>query len=236
MWEGRTLELNMNAQRILVVEDDHVMGPMIVTGLLKARYQAILAADIDRALSLLAEPFSLIVLDLSLPDGSGFEILQSLRHRSILPVLVLTARQDLQTRVRSFELGAADWMAKPFYMEELIARIRARLPSATDPANARCVRLGELELHLDARRALLRGDELRLTPIEFNILTYLLEREERVISRQILMDATLPLGEPRAERTIDSHVAHLRRKLGDLGAHISTVWGIGYRFSLKKAA
>lgn len=224
----------MNAQRILVVEDDHVMGPMIVSSLLRARFHAVLAADIDRALSLLSEPFSLIVLDLSLPDGHGFEILQSLRHRQSLPILVLSARQDLQTRVRSFELGAADWMSKPFYMEELLARVRARLPAAHH-ANSRSVRIGALELQLEARRAILGGEEVRLTPIEFNILTYLIERQDRAVSRQILMDATLPIGEPRAERTIDSHVAHLRRKLGNIGPQIATVWGIGYRFSMEAA-
>lgn len=224
-------ELAVERPSILVVEDDRTMGPLIVSGLIRARFSAELTSDAAGAMEVaLTRSIALILLDLGLPDGSGFDVLETLRHRSSTPILVLTARKDLEARLRSFELGAVDWVSKPFYMEELLARIHARLGSRPDAHRVRALRAGPLEIQLDSRRVCLGGEVVPLTPIEYNILTYLVERRARAISRQTLVEATLPPSSAQSDRTVDSHVAHLRQKLGAFGNTIATVWGIGYRF------
>lgn len=216
---------------ILVVEDDRNMGPLIVSGLIRARFSAELVTDAATAMTTaLTRPFALILLDLGLPDGSGFDVLEALRSRSSTPIVILTARKDLEARLRSFELGAVDWLPKPFYMEELLARIHARLGMRSEQRPSRTLRTGPLEVQLDSRTVCLNGSAVHLTPIEFNILSFLVERPMRAVSRQMLLEATLPPSSSQSDRTVDSHVAHLRSKLGNFGASISTVWGIGYRF------
>lgn len=221
----------MSQRRILVVEDDANLGATLVSSLMRYGFEAVLAYNAERAIhEAHSSGYDLVILDLGLPDGDGFEVLKALRHRTSTPILVLTGQQSLESRVRSFQLGAVDWMAKPFFMEELVARLRTRLGMTLEPTPSRALRFGRLEVNLDAREARLDGELLRLTPIEFNVLSFLIERPGRVVSRQVLLDETLPPGDERSTRTVDSHVAHLRQKLGVLGAHVSTVWGIGYRF------
>jgi DNA-binding response OmpR family regulator len=216
--------------RVLVVEDEATVAATLVQGMRAEGFAVYLATRGEEGVRLaFADPPDAIVLDLILPDRSGFEVLEQIQGRCAAPVLVLTGRLELQDRLRCFELGAADYVAKPFYFEELVARIRSRL-RAREGVTPRVVSWADIVVDLDARTVLVAGGPVSLTRSEFDILAYLLERPRLVASRRILAKRTaLSLGEPDV-RTVDVHVARVRKKLGDAASAIVTVWGIGYRF------
>jgi DNA-binding response OmpR family regulator len=219
-----------SAARVLVVEDDASTAAGIVRGLRAAGLDVELSTDgVDAARRLLADKYDIVVLDLMLPRQSGFDVLDQVRHRAPVPVIVLTARADLPDRLRAFELGAADFVAKPFWIEELVARIRSRLRLG-DELPKRVVRWQGVALDLDARTACVGGRPAALTPTEFAVLAFLVERRGRAVSRAVLAESALASLEEPDARTVDSHIARLRRKLGPGAAAIATVWGIGYRF------
>jgi DNA-binding response OmpR family regulator len=219
-----------NVARVLVVEDDATTAAWIVRGLRTAGFDVELAVDgVEAARRLTAEAWTAAVLDLMLPGASGFEVLERARHRTAFPIVVLTARGDLPDRLRAFELGAADFLAKPFWIEELVARLRSRLRLGEEQPK-RVVKWGEVVIDLDARTALVEGRPATLTPTEFSLLAFLCERRGRAISRRVLAEQALASLEEPDARTVDSHVARLRRKLGAGASAIATVWGIGYRF------
>ena len=174
-------------------------------------------------------PPSLVVLDLNLPGPSGFDLLAAWRERSRVPVVVLTARTELEARIRSFGLGAADYLAKPFWIEELTARIRARL--GLDGGPRRVIAWDDVVLDLAARSVHRKGvGPVPLTPHELNVLAYLAERPGRALTRAQIAEYVLPPNQDRADRNVDCHVARIRRKLGPAGQHLRTAWGTGYRF------
>ncbi|MBW2464167.1 MAG: response regulator transcription factor, partial [Deltaproteobacteria bacterium] len=218
-------------KHIWVVEDDPGIAAQLVQGLRRAGLKVSLSTqDLDVRECLRAAP-DLVILDLMLPVRSGFEILEDLRSRSSIPVLVITARGDLEDRLKAFELGAQDYVTKPFFVEEVLARVRVRVG---DSVEADIVSFGGLDMHRDAREVR-RGDAaLGLTPYEYELLDYLVERAGRAISREDLSNK-LVHGVPNANaRSVDSHVAKLRKKLGDeAAAHIRTIRGLGYRFDLE---
>jgi two-component system OmpR family response regulator len=216
--------------RVLVVEDDASTAAGIVRGLRATGFEVDLSTDgRDGAERLLTHKYDIAVVDLMLPELTGFDVLERIRHRAPLPVIVLTARAELPDRLRAFGLGAADFVAKPFWVEELVARIRSRL-HLDDERPKRVVRWEGVTLDLDARTTSVDGRPAQLTPTELGILAYLVERRGRAVSRSVLAEQALAsLDEPDA-RTVDSHVARLRKKLGSGAAAIATVWGIGYRF------
>lgn len=216
--------------RVLVVEDDAATAAGVVRGLRAAGFDVELSTSgADAAHRIGVEAHDVVVLDLMLPEKDGFEVLERMRHRTSAPVIVLTARTDLADRLRAFELGAADFVAKPFWIEELVARIRSRLRLAPERPK-RIVRWAGVSLDLDARTVLVDGRPAPLTPTEFAVLAFLAERPGRAVSRGVLSERALAsLDEPDA-RTVDSHVARLRKKLGEGASAIVTVWGIGYRF------
>ena len=217
-------------RRILVVEDDPRLASGIVMALKKNGFTVELCVDGEAAVTkATSEEFALVVLDLMLPDMSGLDVLDALRRRSSTPVLILTARTDLPTRLKSFQLGADDYLAKPFFTEELIARIETRLRIKREEPR-RIVQWAGVHVDVDARRVSFEGRPLKLTAFEFDVLVFLMEREGRAVTRrQIAEQALSSLGQ-RSERTVDSHIAHLRRKLGAAGTALQTVWSVGYRF------
>ena len=220
------------AQRILVVEDDAPIASMLVRGLKTAGFDVELSVRGDLAQELpLKQRFDLIVLDWNLPGTSGDALLAHWRHRIAAPVIVLTARVTLEDRLRAFDLGAADYVSKPFFLEELVARIHARLGRRAEGAEARRLSFANVVVDCDARKALVDGADAHLTQHELNVLTVLVERPDRALTRAQLAQAALTDGDVD-ERTVDSHVARLRKKLGAQAAkHLQTVWGIGYRFA-----
>jgi DNA-binding response OmpR family regulator len=216
--------------RVLVVEDEATVAATLVQGMRAEGFAVYLATRGEEGLRLaFADPPDAIVLDLGLPDRSGFEVLEQIHGRCTAPVLVLTGRVELEDRLRCFALGAADYVAKPFYFEELVARIRSRL-RAREGVTPRVVSWADVVVNLDARTVQVGDAPVALTRSELDILAYLLERPGLVASRSILAKRTaLSLGEPDV-RTVDVHVARVRKKLGAAASAIVTVWGIGYRF------
>jgi len=217
------------------VEDDAGVAGGIVRGLREVGFEVELATNgVDGARKALEGGFDAIVLDLMLPEQSGFAVLEQLQGRTSAPILVLTAKSDLADRLRCFSLGAADYVSKPFWLEELVARLRTRLRINSE-APKRIIRWANVALDLDSRMVSVDGNDAELTRNEFDLLAHLVERQGRAISRAQLAEHALTPFEQRDARTVDSHVARIRRKLGpDGGSRVVTVWGIGYRFESDK--
>jgi DNA-binding response OmpR family regulator len=226
---------------ILLVEDELELGRLIARELEAAGYEVRHAADGLAALAMLsAEPPELVILDWMLPKLDGLEVLKRLRQTSPIPVLMLTARAEEVDRVIGLEVGADDYLTKPFSMRELVARVRALLRRqerltemlvADRSEGGITLQLGPLEVDPTAHLARLDGHPLDLTRTEFSLLHLLLRNRGRAFSRTYLHDAVW--GEPAVEgdRSVDNAVLRLRKKLGRLGDAIETVWGVGYRLS-----
>jgi two-component system, OmpR family, response regulator len=220
--------VSIQSLRIVVIEDDPASAAGIVRGLRRAGFEVEVATDGETGLTRASEPsVALVVLDLMLPERHGEEVLRKLRARGATPVIVVTAQTGLRTRLGVFELGAVDYLPKPFFVEELVARVQARLGTAR--GEHRYERFADVVIDLQARTVELSGEPLRLTPTELAVLAYLVERPGRAIARTELA-AALPDLEERSARNLDAHVARLRKKLGNAATYINTVWGYGYRF------
>jgi two-component system OmpR family response regulator len=216
--------------RILLVEDDAHVAAGIVQGLRATSFRVELVTTGEAAVrTVLRQSPDLVVLDLMLPDVHGFEVLRQLQGKTATPIIVLTAQSELDERVEAFRLGAIDFVPKPFFLRELVARIQTRLHVAQS-APSRVVRWADAELDLDARKVSVAGKAVALTKHEHDLLACLVTRPGRAMSRAALAEAALDPLTDREARTIDSHVARLRKKLGRAGEAIVTVWGIGYRF------
>lgn len=221
---------------ILVVEDDPSILMGLVLNLRKEGYSVRTAADGERGLAELErERPDLVVLDLMLPGIDGLSILRLLREQDpTLPVLVLTALSSETDKVRGLDLGANDYIIKPFSVVELKARIRAALRTADAHRTPTedVLRAGVIALEAEARRAWVGQRELDLTVTEFDLLRYLMERPERVLTRDQILVGVWGREYEGTARTVDNFVSSLRKKLGDdvASRHLSTVWGVGYRF------
>lgn len=215
------------AMKILLVEDEDAIAEPLTVGLRREGFTVERAATGAAALE--ADAADLVLLDLRLPDVDGFDVCRALRARSSVPIIVVTARGEEADRVVGLELGADDYVVKPFGLRELIARIRA----VTRRTNARSaeqppMRIGALEVDERARRATLGDAELSLTPKEFDILAVLARDAGAVVTRRKLLEEVWQTTWYGSTKTIDVHVAALRSKLGDPG-WIETVRGIGFR-------
>jgi two-component system phosphate regulon response regulator PhoB len=223
--------------RILVVEDERDIAALVAYHLTKDGYRVRTAEGGVEALEAVsAERPDLILLDLMLPGFSGYEVLSDLRRRPELneiPVIVLTARRDEADRVRGLELGADDYVTKPFSPRELVLRVGAVLRRAQAPpvvGATRMLRGGGITIDLNALDVEVAGNQVDLTPTEYRLLTTLLERRGRVQSRQQLLELAWDIHARIETRTVDMHIQRLRSKLGEAGNNIETVRGFGYRF------
>ena len=223
------------AQRVLLVEDDERLGRQVVDSLRQAGFEPTWVQDGAEALTLSPEPFALLILDLMLPGAHGLDVLKHLRRDSDVPVLVLSARNDTLDKVRALELGADDYVTKPFWPEELLARVQARLRRPALQREADSV-FGELSLDVAGRRAAVAGREVELTRVEFDLLAALARRPGAAVSRAWLVEHVLDPDREGTERTLDVHVSRLRRKLGPAGRRVATVWGVGYRLETGEPA
>ncbi|MEM9461444.1 MAG: response regulator transcription factor [Myxococcota bacterium] len=214
--------------RVLVVEDDEELGRQIVERLRKAGYEVSWWKEGHVVTADSIPDVDLVVLDLMLPGVAGLDVLKALRASSEVPVLVLSARNDTADKVRALRLGADDYMTKPFWPEELIERVRARLRR---PALEREDVLVFEDLRVDvARRQVTRDGELvPLTRVELELLLSLVRRRGRAVTRAWLAQQVLDNEGETGARALDAHVSRLRKKLEVTGL-IETVWGIGYRF------
>jgi DNA-binding response OmpR family regulator len=224
-------------KRILVVEDDSRIAGLIRDYLEQAGFAVLRAADGHAAVATTrTERPDLVILDLGLPGPDGMDVTRTIRRDSDVPIVMLTARTDEVDRVAGLELGADDYVPKPFSPRELVARVRAVLRrTETAGDRSRVLRTGVLEIDLDRRRVVVGGQAVGdVTPTEFDVLVTLARQPGRVFTRAQILDAVHGISAEAYERTIDGHVKNLRRKLGDPRGRptlIETVHGVGYRLS-----
>jgi len=218
--------------RVLLVEDDERLGQQVVASLRAAGLDLVWATRGDDAMQHQFGEYALVILDLMLPGAHGFDVLKALRadHRHV-PVIVLSARQDTHDKIRGFELGADDYLTKPFWPEELLARVQARLrrPAIGDADQA--VEIGGLRIDVAGTRVTVDGAAVDLTRAEFAILAALARRPGSAVSRAALADAALDPDGDADDRALDVHVSRIRKKLGPCGTAVATVWGVGYRLT-----
>lgn len=216
--------------RLLVVEDDRLTGEHLVRGLREAGFVPVLARDGVQGLALaLAEPFDLAVVDVMLPGRSGLELVAELRRTGRrLPVLFLSARDQVEDRVVGLELGGDDYLVKPFAFAELLARVRSLLRRGTAPPSR--LAAADLELDLVARRAIRAGRRLPLSPLEFRLLAVLLTHRGEILPRSLLLARVWELDFDPGTNLVEVAVRRLRAKV-DEGFHpplVHTVRGLGY--------
>ena len=221
-------------QTVLVVEDEASIASFVAAYLKNAGYTVRTTASGTEALKLVAsEKPALVVLDLMLPDIDGVEVCKQIRQNSDLPVLMLTARDEDVDKIIGLEVGADDYMTKPFNPRELVARVRAILRrAAPERANRESAVITHGELTIDAgrREARVGEQEIQLAPKEFDLLWELLDHRGLVLTRDQLLERVWGYTFAGDTRTVDVHVRQLRRKLGD-ASPIVTVWGVGYKVS-----
>jgi len=221
----------------LLVEDDARLASLTAEYLRRHEVQVVVAGDGAAALAEARRGrFDVVLLDLMLPGGSGLDVCRELRARSDVPILILTARGEEADRVLGLELGADDYLTKPFSPRELLARIQAQVRRARGQAGppTRPIVLGDLELDPASVRATLAGRELPLTTYEFQLLRVLAERAGHVLSRERLLELVRGSAEEAFDRSIDVHISRLRTKLGDDPKRprwLKTVRGLGYQLA-----
>ncbi len=219
--------------RILLVEDDRMLGDGLQAGLTQAGYAVDWLRDGEAAVAALStETFAAVVLDLGLPKRDGLSVLQWLRGRhDATPVLILTARDQLEDRVRGLDLGADDYVLKPFDLDEIAARLRAlvrRAHGRPEPV----LTLGGIELNPAARTVMRGGESIELTPREFDLLHLLLQNADRVLTRRTLEEQLYTWNDAVDSNALEVHIHHLRKKLGN--ELIRTVRGVGYMASVSQ--
>jgi len=227
----------MSEQTILVVDDEEAIAEAVRARLESEGYQVVVAHDGPQAITLHAERRpDLVVLDLMLPGMDGLEVCQAIQRTSWTPVLMLTARTEEADKVAGFAVGADDYLTKPFSLRELAARVKAilrRLERMQAERDSGPIERNGLAIDPSRRRISVDGEEIGLTPLEFEILLALARDPGVVLSRDQLMDKVWGYRDYAGGRVVDSHVARIRRKLGEDGNEprfIRTVHGVGYAF------
>jgi DNA-binding response OmpR family regulator len=223
---------------ILVVEDETSIASFVAAYLKNAGYAVRTAPTAQAALGeLAAEPPALVVLDLNLPDGDGVELCRRIRKGSDVPILMLTARDEDVDKIIGLEVGADDYMTKPFNPRELVARVKSVLRRAA-PERRRTeseeLRHGDLVVNAGKREVHVRDEEIRLAPKEFDLLWELLDHRGIVLTRDQLLERVWGYTFAGDTRTVDVHVRQIRRKLGD-ASPIVTVWGVGYKVASERS-
>ena len=224
----------MGRAKILIIEDDHDIVEMIEYNLSSAGYDVKSASDGQAGLkSVKRDRPDLIILDIMLPGLDGFEICQMLRSdgdTAQIPIIILSAKSQETDKVVGLELGADDYMTKPFSPRELVARVKAILRRSERSVSGGIVERGGLVLDNARRKVTVAGEEVILTATEFNMLEYLARRAGVVLSRGAILDGLYGDDAAVFDRTIDAHIKSLRSKLGEAKDCIETVRGVGYRF------
>ena len=222
--------------KILIIEDEAKIARTVRLYLEQDGYQVSVVNDGALALSALRnERPDLVLLDLMLPHVDGWEICRQMRRESVVPIIMLTARSEESDKLIGLELGADDYITKPFSPREVVARVRAVLRRSRGLVKpSPLLRLGELEIDLEQRSVILNAVILDLTPIEYDLLVTLVNRPGQVFTRLQLLEATQDVAFEGYERNIDQHIKNLRSKLKDDArkpTYILTVFGVGYRFA-----
>jgi DNA-binding response OmpR family regulator len=222
---------------ILIVEDDANIAELIRIYLENNGFCSVVARDGTEALEVFNGDnpgVDLVVLDLMLPGMDGWEVCRWLRRHTSLPVIILTARGELQDKLRGFDLGADDYIVKPFDPLELVARVKAILRRAADKPHR--LELPDLVVDLNSYTVKVGGKPVELTPREIKLLYFLASHPNRVFTRELLLQHLWGFGFPGQTRTVDVHINRIRKKIGNMPRawQIKTVWGVGYKFVLEE--
>ena len=228
--------MNQLAQKVLVVEDEESIASFVSMYLKKGGFAVSVAGTGADALArATSDGPALIVLDLALPDIDGIDVCRRIRQRSDVPILMLTARDDDIDKIIGLEVGADDYLTKPFNPGELVARVKSVLRRANPERRelqSASLQHGELKIDAGRREVTVAGEEIQLAPKEFDLLWELLDHRGLVLTRDQLLERVWGYTFAGDTRTVDVHVRQLRRKLGD-ASPIVTVWGVGYKVSVE---
>ena len=225
------------SQKILIIEDEPDIRKTLEYNISREGYEVISASSLSEGRQKLeSASFTLLLLDLMLPDGSGLDLCRELKQDkslSAMPVIILTAKDDEVDKVVGFELGADDYVTKPFSVRELILRVKAVLKrGASQSDNMEVQRqFGQLKIDVDSHEVFVNEEMVSLTALEFKLLRQLVDRRGRVQSRDQLLSDVWGYSSDVTTRTVDTHIKRLREKLGDMGKYVQTIRGVGYKFT-----
>ena len=222
---------------ILIVEDEPDIRKNLKYNISREGFDVITAGSLSESEEIVnSNSISLIILDLMLPDGSGLDLCKKFKSNSkteSIPIIILTAKDDEVDRVVGFELGADDYVTKPFSVRELILRIKAVLKRGQTKKEVLEVerQFGDLSMDIESHEVYVNNDEIDLTALEFRLLRHLVDRRGRVQSRDQLLSDVWGYSAEITTRTVDTHIKRLREKLGPMGKYVQTIRGVGYKFS-----
>ena len=225
------------SQKILIIEDEPDIRKTLEYNLSKEGFDVICASSLSEGKDYLnIDSFSLILLDLMLPDGSGLDLCRELKsntEKNLIPIIILTAKDDEVDKVVGFELGADDYVTKPFSVRELILRIKAVLKRGNAKSENLEVerQFGDLVIDVESHEVFVNNEHVALTALEFKLLRQLVDRRGRVQSRDQLLSDVWGYSADVTTRTVDTHIKRLREKLGAMGKYVQTIRGVGYKFS-----
>ena len=225
------------SQKILIIEDEPDIRKTLEYNISREGYHVVSASSLVEAKSHFeSDSFSLILLDLMLPDGSGLDLcreIKSDKEKSSVPIIILTAKDDEVDKVVGFELGADDYVTKPFSVRELILRMKAVLKRGEKKSdNVEVQRqFGQLSIDTESHEVFVDNNEITLTALEFKLLCQLVDRRGRVQSRDQLLSDVWGYSAEVTTRTVDTHIKRLREKLGSMGKYVQTIRGVGYKFT-----
>ena len=225
------------SQKILIIEDEPDIRKTLEYNISREGYHVVGASSLLEAKSQIeSDSFSLILLDLMLPDGSGLDLcreIKSDKEKSSVPIIILTAKDDEVDKVVGFELGADDYVTKPFSVRELILRMKAVLKRGEKKSdNVEVQKLfGQLSINTESHEVFVDDNEITLTALEFKLLCQLVDRRGRVQSRDQLLSDVWGYSAEVTTRTVDTHIKRLREKLGSMGKYVQTIRGVGYKFT-----
>jgi two-component system, OmpR family, alkaline phosphatase synthesis response regulator PhoP len=235
------MEMDQTTKRILVVDDEIQIVKVLRAYLEKAGFQVVTAADGNVAVAVFRQNRpDFVILDLNLPGMDGLDVCRTLRHESNVPILMLTARVEEADRLIGLELGADDYVVKPFSPREVVARVRTIFRRTfSEPVKPDVIHAGDIMIDLSGHVVTRSSQPIDLTPTEFEILVSLANQPKRVLSRMQIMELAMGESFEGYERTIDAHIKNLRNKLEPnpkKPAYIHTVFGIGYKFEVHENA
>ena len=229
------------SNKVLVIEDEPDIRKTLEYNLSREGYKVESCGSIEEANTFLENPsYSIILLDLMLPDGSGLDLCKQIKSNpetNETPILILTAKDDEVDKVVGFELGADDYVTKPFSVRELILRVKAILKRNTKTSNLSNQtheinrNFGSLKMNIESHEIFINDEEIILTALEFKLLRQLVERRGRVQTRDQLLEDVWGYSSNITTRTVDTHIKRLREKLGSMGKYVQTIRGVGYKFS-----
>lgn len=224
----------MEKNKILVVDDESRMRKLVRDFLVRQNYEVLEAGDGEEAVDVFFanKDIALVILDVMMPKMDGWEVCREIRKHSRVPVIMLTARGDERDELTGFDLGADEYISKPFSPKILVARVEAILRRTNAVSAEDIMRAGEIEVNKAAHQVTVSGKQVDLSFKEFELLAYFIENQGLALSREKILNNVWNYDYFGDARTIDTHVKKLRSKLGSAGEYIKTIWGMGYKFEV----